>query len=215
MPVHVDAGAVEDFRLRLRQAVCEMILSCPEPWVMFCTFTFQTDVHPERAIKLFRVWTMKLNRDLYGPRFWKHPAMKGLLWVLAVERTKNWRVHLHAIIGGNDAGKVHRLRSMELWEKLGGGFARVEKMRTVGAAAAYCTKYVLKEDELTFSPTFWHVLKTRRARGELVDRSIQHLIPALAEPRFQVGRVAEGAHSLPQVVIAGPGRDSAPNPMPD
>ena len=71
--------------------------------------------------------------------------------VVAVERQKSGRVHLHALIAG--VGNERRLTWMDVWERLdeATGFARVEEVQDQDRAARYVAKYVAKEGELDFS----------------------------------------------------------------
>ena len=38
-------------------------------WGWFVTLTFVTDIHPERALKLYWKWCSMINRKLYGRRW--------------------------------------------------------------------------------------------------------------------------------------------------
>lgn len=40
-------------------------------WHQFTTNTFQNDVHPEQANRLWCLWINKMNRSLYGHRWYK------------------------------------------------------------------------------------------------------------------------------------------------
>ncbi len=94
------------------------------PWEWFVTFTFAEDTHEERALKLFKVWKNKLNKELFGPR-WHKKLPYGVYWVMATERQKSGRIHLHGLISG--VGNIRRLDWMDNWfdlDKLA-GFPRI------------------------------------------------------------------------------------------
>lgn len=61
-------------------------------WDWFVTLTFREHVHPERADKLFRVWISKINRELYGHRWYKRGD--GVYWARALEYQKRKVLHL-------------------------------------------------------------------------------------------------------------------------
>lgn len=127
-------------------------------WDMFGTFTFRGDlVHPEHADKVFRVWVSKVNRQLYGGRWFKQG--RGLVWARALEMQERGTVHFHALLAGpglrelweqswyrqEDGRWANRL--MDLWDELA-GYARLEVPRSAEAVTGYCSKYLLKGGEL-------------------------------------------------------------------
>ena len=115
-------------------------------WDWFCTLTFRGDaVHPEAADKRFRVWVSKINRELYGPRWWKHG--QGVRWVRALETQRRGVIHYHALLGGAGVDELRRLSWMDEWVRLA-GYARIEPPENGAAVRAYCAKYVAKGGEL-------------------------------------------------------------------
>lgn len=120
-------------------------------WDWFGTFTFRTEIHPEAADKRFRVWVSKLNRRLYGVRWYKHD--RGVRWARALEMQRRDVIHYHALVGGNGLVDVPRLPYMEEWNKLA-GYARIEPPRDSGAVNAYCSKYIVKGGEIDIGGTF-------------------------------------------------------------
>lgn len=117
-----------------------------QPWDWFCTLTFRGDaVHPEAADKRFRMWLSKVNRELYGPRWWKHG--QGVRWVRALEMQRRGVLHYHALIGGAGVDELRRLVWMDEWNRLA-GFARIEPPRDGEAVRRYCAKYVAKGGEI-------------------------------------------------------------------
>ena len=114
-------------------------------WDWFCTLTFRDLVHPEAAAKRFLVFTAKINRNLYGSRWWKHG--KGVSWARALERQRREAPHFHALLGGAGLSELRRLSWMDTWQDLA-GFARIEQPRSLEAVQRYCTKYVVKGGEI-------------------------------------------------------------------
>ena len=111
-------------------------------WDWFATLTFRGDaVHPEAADKRFRVWTSKINRTLYGPRWFKHE--KGVRWVRALEHQRRGVIHFHALLGADRLADLRRLSWMDEWNDIA-GFARIEPPRNSEAVRDYCAKYVVK-----------------------------------------------------------------------
>ena len=120
------------------------------PWEWFVTLTFTESVHPEAALKSMRFWISRLNRELYGRRWYKHSPY-GVYWVAAIEYQKRDVIHLHLVMNGiKDA---RRLSYMDAWEDLGNknGFARIYPVESNNAVSSYLCKYVIKDGEIFFS----------------------------------------------------------------
>lgn len=116
------------------------------PWDWFCTLTFRGDaVHPESAAKRFGVFSCKINRSLYGNRWYKRGL--GIRWVRALEMQRREVGHYHALVGGSGVVELHRLSWMDSWNELA-GFARIERPRNRGSVVSYCVKYVTKGGEV-------------------------------------------------------------------
>ena len=117
----------------------------------FATFTFETNVHPEAALKRWRFFINQLNRALYGRR-WQKKEHGGVYWILGIERQKRGVIHFHALMGAvNDLNEIaSRLSCMDYWNELA-GFARIEAIRSNEAALRYVTKYVVKGGDIEFS----------------------------------------------------------------
>ncbi len=123
----------------------------PFAFQWFATLTFETNVHPEAAMKRWRRFTNDINRKLYGRR-WMNRDDGGIYWVVAIERQKRGVVHLHALMGDHhDLNKItRRLYWMDKWSEMA-GFARIEAVRNDDAALRYVTKYVIKDGDIEFS----------------------------------------------------------------
>lgn len=143
-------------------------------WHWFATLTFRPEhalphhpgararsTHAERADKLFRVWASKLNRTLFGVRWYKHN--RGVRWCRATEPHKNGRIHFHALLGAEELAAVDRFAWMEVWEELGGGFARIYLPLSETAVRLYCAKYVTKGGQLELGGPLAHVPVARDA----------------------------------------------------
>jgi len=126
----------------IRNAWCEFLGRWD--WQWFCTLTFRDIVHPEAANKSFRYFTSKLNRQLYGPRWYKK-AYGGIPWVRALEYQRRGVIHFHALFA--DVEGVRRLSWMDEWDRIG-GYARIEAIKDKWAVRRYVTKYCLKEGEI-------------------------------------------------------------------
>lgn len=135
-------------RNRLRVAWGEFIAQWP--WEWFATFTFIHATHPERALKLFKVWCSKLSRQIYGPR-WHKREPYGVNFVVAIEYHKSGQIHLHALIFG--VGDTRRLTWMDHWHALDvlAGFPRIFAVVNNAAVSNYVTKYVTKGGDIYLS----------------------------------------------------------------
>ncbi|GAC1489496.1 MAG: hypothetical protein NVS1B5_13880 [Gemmatimonadaceae bacterium] len=84
------------------------------------------EIHPEAADKRFRVWTSKLNRTLYGTRWYKHD--RGIRWAGALEMQRREVIHYHALLGGSGLADVPRFAYMDEWNELA-GYSRIDPPR--------------------------------------------------------------------------------------
>jgi len=126
----------------IRNAWCQFLSRWD--WQWFCTLTFRDIVHPEAADKSFRYFTSRLNRQLYGPRWYKK-AHGGIPWVRALEYQRRGVIHFHALFA--DVEGVRRLSWMDEWNEIA-GFGRIEAIKDKWAVRRYVTKYCLKEGEI-------------------------------------------------------------------
>jgi len=145
----------------LREAWAELLAAYPWDWTG--TFTFRTPracdlsvyskrhrppratglVHPETADKTFRLYVSKINRALYGPRWYKKGL--GVNWARGLEFQRRGTTHYHALFSGT--GELRRLTYMDLWNELA-GFARIESPRDRQDVVRYISKYVVKGGEI-------------------------------------------------------------------
>lgn len=113
-----------------------------EPFELYCTLTFIEDTHPEQAERRFKRFIRKINESLYGRRY--REKRKSIYYVRAIELQRRGVIHFHALLGGG-VYKLHRLRTMKLWEsEKGNGMARIEKYNPTLGARTYLSKYVSK-----------------------------------------------------------------------
>jgi hypothetical protein len=139
----------------LREQWTRFLLRFPMQW--FCTMTFRDRVHPEAADKAWRVFCSKLNRTLYGNRWWKDPK-KGVFWIRALERQKRTVIHYHALVGAprHMDELAHRLSWMDEWHLQTQSFARIYTIQSEELVRRYVSKYVTKGGEIDLSPTLDH-----------------------------------------------------------
>jgi hypothetical protein len=112
-----------------REALARYIAGAGE-WRLWITLTWPVCVGEDR-----RRWQAEhfLRKWLAGK------------WVAAWERHMDGRLHCHVL--AEDSGGLRRLSMMDAWEVESGGYARVEEVRDVMAAALYIGKYMLKGGE--------------------------------------------------------------------
>ena len=113
-----------------------------------------SDVHPERAEKLFRLWVSMLNREVYGRRWWKR-SPKGVRYIVGVEWQRRGIIHCHALLAGVEGprGLADWRVWKERWKNLDPvcGIARIEVPHDSTATANYVAKYVAKGGDIKFS----------------------------------------------------------------
>lgn len=121
-------------------------------WDWFCSFTFRGEIlHPEKAGKTFSVLISKINRALYGRRYYQHK--KSIRWVRAIEMQKRGVLHYHALLAGDRLQSLRRLTFMDKWDELA-GYARIEPLRSSQAVYSYISKYVIKGGEIDIGGNF-------------------------------------------------------------
>lgn len=117
------------------------------PWSWYGHLTFRGYPHPETAIKTFDLWTHKLNRRLFGCRYYKHPE-KGITWARGTELQRRGSVHFH-FIAGRIPDDVNRFDWMDEWYELG-GISRIYPYEVSRGAEYYLSKstYAWKRGEV-------------------------------------------------------------------
>jgi hypothetical protein len=130
-------------------------------WQWFATFTFLDHIHPEAADKRYRVWVSKLNRHLYGVKWYKRN--QGVCWVRALEYQKRGVLHFHALLlhPTKDLNQIAmRFHWKDVWWQInkdkktgrGRGIADIQKPADVAHVSRYVSKYVIKDGQIDVSP---------------------------------------------------------------
>jgi hypothetical protein len=92
-------------------------------WQLFCTFTFKQLRLSERVRLAMFFALLRTQAGNFGLHF------KRVMWVLRRENGESTgRYHFHALIAGLPAHVKHKgtcLAIMKIWERIGGGMARV------------------------------------------------------------------------------------------
>lgn len=152
-------------------------------WVWYVTLTFREPVSEWAADKRFRLWIKRANREAYGPRWHKHG--KGIQWVRAAENQGRRVPHYHALLAR--VGDFRLLSLASSWKALGGGFERIQPVRSQRRARRYVTKVVSFGGELDLGgpwdgqlslPGLGVTLSTMRVPpsvGETVEGHIRNL----------------------------------------
>lgn len=122
-------------------------LSQFNPWSWYGHFTFRDYPHPESANKAWNLFTHKLNRKIFGVKYWKHPE-RGVTWARGTELQGRGAIHFHAILG-RIPKDVRRLAWMDEWYELG-GISRIFPYEENRGAEYYMSKstYAWKRGEV-------------------------------------------------------------------
>jgi hypothetical protein len=92
-------------------------------WQLFCTFTFKQSKLSEKVRLAMFFALARTQANNFGLHF------KRMMWVLRRERGEaTGRYHFHALFAGLPPHVVNSgtcLATMKIWERIGGGFARV------------------------------------------------------------------------------------------
>lgn len=135
-------------------------------WHWFATLTFRPShegrsggIHPEKADKAFRVLISKINRHIYGTRWYKRDETQ-LCWARGQEFHKSGRIHFHAVLADptKDLNDLTRRMDWVDWWWREFGIARIERPTSQADVARYVSKYVVKDGEIDFSPNFGRVV---------------------------------------------------------
>src|SRR5258706_13619776 len=93
-------------------------------WQFFCTLTFKKETSERVRLTMFFSWLRTIGENA-GVHF------KRMLWCLRVEKGEaTGRLHFHSVIAGLPPHFVNRMTcmaTMAIWEKHGGGMARVSQ----------------------------------------------------------------------------------------
>jgi hypothetical protein len=151
--------------IQVRQAEAYRDWLSVYPWTHFLTLTFKPSgptgsCHPERADKIFRKALDEINKAIWGKRY-KKQYRKGVIVARAVEKgKKGGLLHYHAVMG-----RVPDYLNCEflekVWQDVGGGFCRIEKVKSPKDVVQYMAKgsYLFKHGEIDFFPqgnqAFW------------------------------------------------------------
>lgn len=151
-------------------------------WDWYTHKTFRDNPHPEMAIKTWDVFIHRLNREIYGCRYWKDKR-KGVYWARATELQRRGIVHFHSLIG-DIPGYVEMMKYFELWRLLG-GFCRFYRYEKDRGAEFYMSKstYAWKRGEIDVSETLKkEVNGLRISAKKLNDEFIGQFINRLRLP---------------------------------
>lgn len=123
------------------------------PWDLFVTLTSERRTHPEALLKRFRYCTHKIADHLYG-RHWDRRT-GGPEFVVGMERHRSGWPHSHAVLRLPSVDMSDPLQfNLAHWQEFitdTGGFCHLARPRNQDDVVGYCTKYVLKEGDLTLS----------------------------------------------------------------
>jgi hypothetical protein len=117
-------------------------------WSVYGHFTFRDTPHPERCLKTWDLYVHKINRSMYGQRYYKHPLDKGISWARGTELQKRGIVHFHALLG-HMACDPDMVFLKQTWFDLGGTY-KIERYAKDKGAEFYMSKscYAWKQGEV-------------------------------------------------------------------
>ena len=171
-----------------------------EPWHWFITLTFRLahcsamgGVHPEKADKAFRVLISKINREIYGVRWYKRPD-GGITWARGQEFHKDGRLHFHAVAAAPTAdlnNLTRRMRWVDWWWSQF-GIARIEMPQSQEDICGYVSKYVTKGGEIDFSPNYGRYVPPAIDFGNARPPGVASFTRAPSEVAMRTGGSCEG-----------------------
>lgn len=143
----------------------ELIKRYDSMWNWYVTMTFRLgntkngSVHPERADKEFRHYLDRLNQQIFGRNYKRHPD-RGALAARSTEiGGRGGLLHFHGLIG-RIPERIKRVEWKETWNDIA-GFARIYAYDPKLGGAAYLSKsaYAWKRGEIDFIGPWDHVEK--------------------------------------------------------
>ena len=115
----------------------------PCPWTLLAHLTFSDRVHPEQGAKRFARWIAALEH---------HPSRheRGrIIWARGAEDQDRGAVHYHAVLARTTG--IAPFAAMKLWERIGGGSARVVPYDATQRGVFY----ISKEGDVDVSATWF------------------------------------------------------------
>ena len=159
----------------------EIYTLCNIEWQFFATYTFKSENVAERVrLKMFFA-LMREQADNFGVHF------KQTIWGLRRERGElTGRLHLHALIAGfpeHARTKATCFSFMKIWERNGGGWARVSFYSPLLDGVGY----VLKGCEAEYQRAGGDYYETQKFGGAC-DVMLSESIFGVIEGRRQIGK---------------------------
>lgn len=115
----------------------------PHPWEWLVTVTFADSVHPEQAEKRLRRWIAAIERK----------TSRRLIFVAVAERQARGALHFHVLMNGVKA--TEPTWAMAMWERIGGGFARIAPYDRARGGAFYVVKDIVRSADVTVSDVWF------------------------------------------------------------
>jgi hypothetical protein len=115
-----------------------------EPYGVFATLTFHTDVTEDLAERQYKRWIRAINTELFGRRYREDGL--GITHVKCLERTKQGRIHFHCLLDAHTS-KLPCDWLDFTWQGLSkstNGFGRIRPYLPSLGAVGYLGKYVGK-----------------------------------------------------------------------
>ena len=150
-------------------------------WQLFASFTFKSEKLTDAVRTRMYFALLRTQAKNFGVHF------KHTIWCLRSECGEaTGRKHLHALIAGfpkHAATKATCFSFMKIWEKLGGGMARV----TLYSPLLDGVSYVLKGSEAEYARAAGDAYETRKFGGNC-DVMLSESIFRVLAGRRQIGK---------------------------
>jgi len=150
-------------------------------WQLFASLTFKSEKLTDAVRTKMFFALLRKQAKAFGVHF------KHIIWCLRAERGEaTGRKHLHALIAGlprHAATTATCFSFMRIWEKLGGGMARVSLYSPLLDGVGY----VLKGTEAEYARAGGDFYETRKFGGDC-DVMLSESIFRVMEGRRQIGK---------------------------
>jgi hypothetical protein len=144
--------------IQLKREWAEVLMWPAWGWDWFGHLTFREPIHPEAADKVFGRWVHRINRKVFGSRWWQRPDRDGVLWARGLEMQKREVIHYHFLMS-RVPGDLGRFEMMKSWEDMA-GWARIYAYEAAKGGETYVVKYAAKGGEIEIGGPV-HLVKKR------------------------------------------------------
>ena len=104
-------------------------------WCFYITLTFRIAPSAQRAHRIFRCWTHRINHARFGRSYYKYHD--GVPWARCSEQHRRGALHYHILVGA--CPNLDVVAATADWKRMA-GIAHIRRYMPGGGAAGYLAK---------------------------------------------------------------------------